>query len=258
MCVKCFVQCLDIVNAWWALGPLILSPTPWPSTNLKFVQCRCQPEPSLFLLLLKFGGGRVSQSLWLEKLSALPRIAVTSWGTWGLWSPPSHFESTWLENSDFIFADFQERRWWWWVHAVRLATWCWLPAPLPVTHPLAFLESPNCFSLCAAEGHLSESRQELPLMEHFLGARICSKHFAESPHVNLWVCAFTVPAVGEKLGDTFDQAIWPRAQSSTIHSTAWLFRNLSSRLWGLNWYLREITNKSFPNNRDPPYKEPLR
>ena len=171
---------------------------------------------------------------------------------------PSHFESTWLENSAFIFADFQERRWWWWVHAVRLAAWCWLPAPLPVTHPLAFLESPNCFSLCAAEGHLPESRQELPFMEHFLGARICSEHFAESPHVNLWVCAFTVPAVGAKMGDTFDQAIWPGAQSSTIHSTAWLFRNLSSGLWGLNWYLREIINKSFPNTRDPPYKEPLR
>lgn len=58
------------------------------------------------------------------------------------------------------------------------------------------------------------------------------------------------------MGDTFDQAIWPGAQSSTIHSTAWLFRNLSSRLWGLNWYLHEITNKSFPNNRDPPYKNP--
>ena len=120
---------------------------------------------------------------------------MTSQGTRGLWSPPSHFESTWLENSDFVFADFHDKsrltkhlrndgdgdgR-----HVVQLATWCWLPAPLPVAHPLAFLESPNCFSLCSAEGLLPESRQELPFMEHLLGARICSKHFAESPHVNL-------------------------------------------------------------------------
>ena len=65
---------------------------------------------------------------------------MTSQGTRGLWSPPSHFESTWLENSDFVFADFHDKsrltkhlrndgdgdgR-----HVVQLATWCWLPAPL--------------------------------------------------------------------------------------------------------------------------------
>lgn len=65
-----------------------------------------------------------------------------------------------------------------------------MPAPIPVAHPLAFLDSPNCFSLCSAEGFLPESRQELPFTEHLLGARICSKHFAESPHLNLMRCEY--------------------------------------------------------------------
>lgn len=70
-------------------------------------------------------------------------------------------------------------------HVAQLTTpLFYLPAPLPVTHPLVFLDSPNWFPLCQAEGLLPESRQELPFVECLLWARICSKHFAESPHLN--------------------------------------------------------------------------